>query len=284
MKTKTVFCLAFFLFVFLYFSFFLFFLFFPSVLPLFLFLFSFLPCFPFFPSFLFFIFSFFFLSFFFFFFFFFCFFCFFFFSSSSSPLVPLLLLLLQVPLLLLLLLLAFRKPTPPKTEKEQKTQKHSPKRGQKNLLPPVFGANMSHLTRCPPRLQGEKGTNALPLVFRGALVTNSRAKTTYPPEKRGRKGVKKRKKMGTKSWVLKWTLNRAEKIWAISAKKQKKRISHYVFACFVHIGSTFWVHLSTRQHIYIHILILFFFCIYSCDVRFWTKLGVSKVRFWTNFL
>ena len=30
----------------------------------------------------------------------------------------------------------------------------------------------------------------------------------------------------------------------------KKRISHYVFACFVHMGSKFGVLLSTRQHIY----------------------------------
>ena len=59
--------------------------------------------------------------------------------------------------------------------------------------------------------------------------------------------------MGTKSWVLKRTAKRGSQNWVDFPKK--KRISHYVFACFVQMGSKFGVLLSTRQHIYIYIYI-----------------------------
>ena len=66
----------------------------------------------------------------------------------------------------------------------------------KKMFCPPFGANISHLTRCPPRLQGnKKNAKRVPPVFRGALGTNSRAKTAYPP----RKGGKKEEKMGSKT-------------------------------------------------------------------------------------
>ena len=58
--------------------------------------------------------------------------------------------------------------------------------------------------------------------------------------------------MGTKSWVLNRTAKRGSQNWVDFFKK--KRISHYVFACFVQLGSKFGVLLSTRQHIYIYML------------------------------
>ena len=74
------------------------------------------------------------------------------------------------------------------------TKKQKKKNAQKNLMLPVFGANMSHLTQCP-RVCGEKQKNAFSPVFRGALGTNSRAKTAYSPRKGGKKEEKNGKKI-----------------------------------------------------------------------------------------
>ena len=44
--------------------------------------------------------------------------------------------------------------------------------------------------------------------------------------------------MGTKSWVLKRTAKRGSQNWVDFFKE--KSTSHYVFACFVQMGSKFW--------------------------------------------
>ena len=66
--------------------------------------------------------------------------------------------------------------------------------------------------------------------------------------------------MGTKSWVLKRTPKRGSQNWVDFFKK--KRISHYVFACFVQLGSKFGVLLSTRQYIYMCIYIYLYLFIF----------------------
>ena len=144
---------------------------------------------------------------------------------------------------------SFSEAHPSKNRKGTEDPKTPPKKGQKNLLPPVFGANMSHLTRCPPAFAGKKKIKTRsPLCFAELWAPTPEQKPRTPREK----GEKKEEKMGRKSWVLKRTLNLAAKIWLIF---KKKRISHYVFACFVHMGSKFRVLLSTRQHIYIYMLL-----------------------------
>ena len=74
--------------------------------------------------------------------------------------------------------------------------------------------------------------------------------------------------MGTKSWVLKRTAKRGSQNWVEFFKK--KRISHYVFACFVQMGSKFGVLLSTRQHIYIYI--------YAKDLIWWADFRLQDVE------
>ena len=79
------------------------------------------------------------------------------------------------------------------------------------------------------------------------------------------KGGKNEEKMGTKSWVLNRTAKRGSQNWVDFFKK--KSISHYVFACFVQLGSKFGVLLSTRQ-LYIYIYIYIYIC---CGVIIWSK-------------
>ena len=189
----------------------------------------------------------------FFFFFFIIFFCFFFsffffcFFFSSSLLVPLLL-LIQVPLLLLLLLLPFRKPTPRKKQKRNRRPKNIPRKGAEKPSAPRVWCKYVAPNALPPAFAGEKNAKRAPPRVSRSSGHQLQSKNRVPPEKRGKK---KRKKMGTKSWVLKRTAKRGSQNWVDFFKK--KRISHYVFACFVHMGSKFGVLLSTRQHIYIYI-------------------------------
>ena len=86
----------------------------------------------------------------------------------------------------LLLLLLFGRPTPPKTETEQKTRRPLQKRGQKNLLPPVFGSNMLTPPRCPPRFAGKKRPNTSSPPCFGSSVDQIQSKNLVAPEKRGK--------------------------------------------------------------------------------------------------
>ena len=111
---------------------------------------------------------------------------------------------------------------------------------------------MSHVTISPPRLQYKNYATRVPPRVSRSSGHQLQSKTHVPPEKRGEK---MRKKMGTKSWVLNRTAKRGSQNWVDFFKK--KRISHYVFACFVQLGSKFGVLLSTRQHIHIYIYMNF---------------------------
>ena len=147
--------------------------------------------------------------------FFFSFFFFFFLFFLLLLLVPLLL-LIQVPLLLLLLLLLFGSPPLEKNRKGTEDPKTFPEKGQKNLFPPVFGANMSHVTISPPRLQCKNYATRVPPRVSRSSENELQSKTHVPPEKRGEK---ERKKMGTKSWVLNRTAKRGSQNWVDFFKK-----------------------------------------------------------------
>ena len=172
------------------------------------------------------------LSFFFFFFIiFFCFFfSFFFFFFLLLLLVPLLL-LIQVPLLLLLLLLPFRKPTPRKKQKRNRRPKNIPKKGAEKPSAPRVWRKYVAPNALPPEFAGEKNAKRAPPLVSRSSGHQLQSKNRVPPEKRGKK---KRKKMGTKSWVLKRTLKRGSQNLVDFFKKKTHFVALLFSLCLLH--------------------------------------------------
>ena len=65
-------------------------------------------------------------------------------------------------------------------------------------------------------------------------------------------------------------------IWrSTNLGEKKKRISHYIFACFMHMGAKNGVQLSTRLYIYIYAVEL--------KLKSGPRFGGFKVKKWSKF-
>ena len=123
---------------------------------------------------------------------------------------------------------SFSEAHPSKISKGTEDPKTPPKKGQKNLLPPVFGANMSHVTISPPRLQCKNYATRVPPRVSRSSGHQLQSKTHVPPEKRG---GKRGKKWEPNHGCLTEPQNVAAKIGSIFSKKNAFRTTFSHVSC-----------------------------------------------------